>query len=508
MKKLICIFTALALLAGLCGCASDKPSYTMPDLSLETTAETSGEIFAGTGSTVLTLSAEGAEAVLAAVESQAPDYIYKEHYQTDDVLRRLDFDASVENHQYCALDENGALTAAHLAALVRANNTAWLDDEPFGLENVEDEYVQELCGLIVEVVDRMAESYPDLDLDRIYCNLGNLKILYKPGMLDYAQMNQDMIMSISQTSANILQTLKGEHAFRNVIIHETMHILQLGCVCEDIENCTRRAGICVYWGDFLLNTTDWTWLAEGSAERNMCRLTGESATTYQYKMDYICSFTLSLLLREEVEPDTIQTLCFYSDPQLLFDAFGCTTDAEKEEIVNMMITMEILQSQPNYFFLTYAEATGTDPRDEEETLNQFYYSLKPAVCITLAREFFTNLTAYIQENAIPAGDLCFLLALFESTMNQHLRYTDESRESINAPFLSAYGAMRTALFQVLEAEDPELDMAALYESYSVRSEDGSLNASFADLSPEKQEFLAERVLWLEGLRGLGVRVPF
>lgn len=99
-------------------------------------------------------------------------------------------------------------------------------------------------------------------------------------MLSYAEVSKDMVLSISKNNTEIVLNMKDENGLRNVLVHETMHIIQLGCECEDIDHCERRAGISVYWDGFTLNTTDWTWFVEGSAERNMCNLTGEDATTY------------------------------------------------------------------------------------------------------------------------------------------------------------------------------------------------------------------------------------
>lgn len=70
---------------------------------------------------------------------------------------------------------------------------------------------------------------------------------------------------------------------------------------------------------------------------------------------------MSLLLKDDVDADNMETLCFYSDPDMLFDAFSCETQEQKDEILNMMITMEVLQMQPEAFFLKLIEETGVGP---------------------------------------------------------------------------------------------------------------------------------------------------
>lgn len=505
MKKITVTILAIALLVSLCACKKEKAE--LPKLDTNFTGRQVTYTFADNPAEYINLSADGAATVLEAVASQQPDYVDKDLYQLEEVKSRLNFDATVEIHQHNALDAAGNLTAQHLAELVKANNEEFLADKPFGFENVKDEeYILALCTVIVDTVNAMCETYPDIDWQRVYCNLGNLKILYDVGMLSYAQVNDKLVLAISKHNTSIVLNMKGEDAFCNVLVHEAMHLIQIGCTCEQIENCTRRCGICIYWEDFKLNTTDWGWMFEGAAERNMCNLTGGKATTYQYKMDYLCSFTMSALLREQTQADTMETLHFYDDPQLLFDAFGCETEEEREELLCAVIAMNTFQMQPERFMDAYAEKYGTDLRQDEDALNDFCFRTKIPVCITLAREFFTNLVAYLQTEDVTTDDLFFLLNLFEGHMNQHLNFSVEYKKSINAPFVESYTAMRQALFDALEIDHPEMDMDTMYAEYQILDDENKLNASWSSLSTAKRTFLAERAQWQEELDALGVKI--
>lgn len=497
--------------AMLCGCSrlgADSKKADHPTLLKEFSEKTCDFTFQPESSEVVTLSAQGAEAAWEVISQQTGDYQWAHLYDLEEVKKRLDFDASVESHVYCVLDENGTLSAEHLYQLVLENNAAFLADKPFGYTAVEEDYIREICDFIVMVVDAMTEKYPQLDWQRVYCNLGNLKILYDVGMLSFAQVSAEMILSISQNNTQTILNLKGEDGFSRVMTHEIMHIIQIGCACEQIENCGRRAGIAVYWDDFSLNTTDWSWLAEGSAERQMCTLTGWDAVTYQYKIDYICSMTMAVLLRDTVAPDTLDTLCFYDDPQLLFDAFGCQTQEQKDELLNMMITLQVLQMQPTNFHILYTEETGVNLLEDSDAMDQFSYSLKPAICTTLAKEFYENLLPLLQEGTLTYGDLFFLINLFEGHLNPHLNYTNEAKAQINEPFMTSYWAMRRALFDALEAEHPGMDLMALYEAYDITAMgENLLNGQLSMLPQTKLDFLAERAQWQAEQNGLGCKIP-
>lgn len=508
-RKLSTRFLALLCIVPLLfsGCTEEKKQGP-PNLITQSISSEPVYTFGTISSDPLVLSDESANAVLQLLQDIHPDYFCSPYYQMDEVKNRLSFDATVDTHQYCALNDSGILDAGHLAEIVKNNNAVFLADDPFGYKNVEPDFIEDLCEFIVYTVQQMLTKYPDIDQQRIYCNLGNLKILYDVGMLSFAEVSPDMILSISQNNTGIILNIKGEDGFTRVLTHEIMHILQIGCVCEPFPDGCRRAGIAVYWDDFLLNTTDWTWFVEGSAERNMCTLTGRDAVTYQYKMDYICSMTMSLLLRDSIQPDTLETLCFYDDPQRLFDAFGCKTEEERDELLNLMITLQILQMQPTAFYDAYKDATGINLQADEETLNAFSYSLKPAVCTTLAKEFYENLISYIQSASLTYTDLFFLINLFEGHLNPHLNYTNAEKDTINRPFMESYTKIRSALFTVLEKDNPDIPFSTLYGEYDIcAAGNGVLNAELKMLSSEKKAFLAERAQWQKDLMSLGTKVP-
>ncbi len=505
-KKILSLILSVTLLAPLSSCEEKNKSKPLPSLEIKTEGRDLNFTFSEDESEYFELSDSGAEAVLESVHAQMANYELADMYNIDETKERLDFNSAAEKHQYSALNEDGVLEASHFAELVFANNEKFLADKPFNYITIDDSKVKDICKFIVRIVGEMKEKYPDIDWDRVYCNLGNLKILNKNGTLSYAQVTEKHVLIISEHNNNALLAMKGEGGFPRVLIHEIMHIIQVGCDCEEVTSQGRRAGISVSWDDLSWNTTDWLWLVEGSAERNMCNLTGMESVTYQFKMDYICSFTMSVLLRDSVSADTMETLCFYDDPELLFSAFGCESEEERDELLRMMITMDIMQTQPDNFFLLYKEKTGVDISDIEER-NQFSITLKPAVCVSLAKEFYENLVPFIQKNDVSLNDLFFLLNCFEGHLNQHLDFANESKAEINEPFIIAYTAMRNSLFEALSADNPDMDFEALYGEYEISSAENTVNASLNMLSEDKRSFLLERSEWQNSLKDLGVKVP-
>ena len=325
-------------------------------------------------------------------------------------------------------------------------------------------------------------------------------------MLAYAQVNEELVLSISQNNIIIAQSQLGDNGFRNILVHELMHIIQVGCMCENLEGTSRRAGISVYWDDFSLNTTDWTWLIEGAADRFTSKITGDDAITYKYKVDYICSYNMSILLRDSVNADAIETLTLYDDPKLLFDAFGCETQEEREEVLKLLISTEILQTQPELFYDKCAENTGYNPAVSQEEKDNFGYYLKADIGVSLSREFYENLVDFIQHNEVSLNDVFFLINLFEGHLNQHMKFNKEEQKEFNQKFFEKYNILRDEFFKKLAKDNPGMDFDSLYDDYKIVS-DNNLNADLNMLPATKREFLIERAQWQKDNLALGVKVP-
>ncbi len=503
--KIIAICVAVAIILSIF--IKDEKETEFPVLNSVFAEQNYVLNFASQPSQTIKLSNESATKMHEIIEQIEVGYQYADLYDLPEVEKRLDFDSSVNEHQSTLLN-NETLNAEYLSQLVVKNNEKYKPEMSFKFEDVEQEFIDEICKLIVRVVDIMQEQYPNIDWNRVYCNLSNLKILYEPGMLAYAKVKEDLVLSVSKSNISIAQLKLGDNGYRDVLVHEIIHIIQLGCLCEHIENCGRRAGISVYWDDFSLNTADWTWLVEGAAERFTCNVTGDDAVSYQYKVDYVCSYNLSIFLRDDVASDTIEKLTFYDNPELLFEAFGCRSQHQRDEVLKMMISTEILQTQPEKFYELCKEKTGYNPGESQQEKDEFGYYLKADICISLAKEFYENLVDFLCNNKVTCNDLLFLINLFEGHLNQHLKYNKENLKMFNEDFIKQYNIMRDKLFEMLSNDNPKMNFVILYNEYSIFDDNKEkLNADLTMLPESKRDFLIERAQWQKDNLSLGEKVP-
>ena len=173
-KRIFQILSLLLVMALFSACGSTGSPSKRPQLHTDFSQKENTFSFEAVSSEKLHISQKSAAAVLDVISQIQPEYEWEALYQLEEVNSRLDFDASVENHRFSALNTAGKLDAAHLASLVKENNDAFLATKPFGYQSVEDDYIADLCDFIVRIVQIMAEKYPDVDWPRVYCNLGDL----------------------------------------------------------------------------------------------------------------------------------------------------------------------------------------------------------------------------------------------------------------------------------------------------------------------------------------------
>ena len=483
------LLSAAMLLISFSACSVNgrharDPKSQNADLTFSSEEKTYPYSFLSTEGEQIGVSEDAAEAFYETLDAVSPVFPMYEYFGLEETMERLSWYTPVAAHQGSALDENGNLTAAHLVEIVKENNSAWFETRPKSFfTEPSPEYLLSICTLIVDTVNAMRQRVPDIDWQRVYCNLSDLKVYYKSSCLSLAQVTEDMALEMGDAMLSIGAMTFGDHTVRNTLIHEILHILQLGCRCEQIPHCTRRAGVCCYYDDLDNNNLDWNWLFEGSAEKGSSLLTGDDTITYSGYIGYIQSLNVATFLREDLPAHYAEQISFYPGADRLFDLFYCETDADD--------AVDIMQDHPDGFMRPYCEDYGLDAEDDE-VLNDVSFKLKPAVCIVFAKTFFRTLTAYLcGDSAADASDVYCILRLFEASMCRHLRQGESAHPGVNDVFYAAYFPLREAFFGMFASQENAPTMQA-YLSYGYFAEAGVINASLKFLPEAKRRFVAER----------------
>lgn len=419
------------------------------------------------------------------IMSQTVEYPYPELFDYEEAINGIKSGFTVKEHACSALDLNGKLTVDYLVEIVKENSNTYVEEkETKVFKTVNEDLLRGICKVLVETTQNVLEQYPDIDKERVYCNLGNLKIVEKSSALDFAAIEPGMVLHVNRNTASMVDIFTSSNMY-NVLVHETMHIIQYGCECENVEGCIRRCGLAYAYSDREQDYSDWMWLVEGSAERMACLHDKVEPMTYQNLVNYILSLDLAILLKEEMPANYVETICFYNDLDKLFDSFDAKTKEEKQEIYHMIYALEIIQMIPTDVKEAYAKIYSKEYTAEEADV--FNNKVKRSVVKTLTKRFYNNLATALMEQSVTQNDVLFLLNLFESTINYHILFESQNHKAYNAEFERWYCVVQSNFFDCIT--NISLEDYKAYQSYD---DTKTICASMKWLEQAKCDFLIEK----------------
>lgn len=478
---------AVVLIAGtLCACGKKK-GFSSEDFqnSNQNTAVVTHSFSESDDSGKVTYDKVALQNFQTNLMAQTVEYPYPEMFNYEEAIGGIKSGYTVDKHACSALDSSGKLTVEHLVEVVKNNNKVYLKELNSSIvKDVNEELIKQICTILVNTTQNVLKKYPDIDRERVYCNLGNLKILERGGALDFAAVEPGMILHVNRNTSDMVDLFTSSNMY-NVLVHETMHIIQYGCECEEVEGCVRRCGLAYAYSAREQDYSDWTWLAEGSAERVACLQDNVEPMTYKTFVNYILSLDLAVVLKEDLTADYIETVNFYNDLDRLFGAFDAKTEEEKREIYHMIYSLEIMQVMPADVKEAYAKIYGQEYTDEvrDHVNNQ----VKRPIVKSMTKRFYNNLATALMNQSITKNDVLFLVNLFDSTMDYHVLFESEKYQEYNKEFKVWYAAVQNEFFQCLTNVS-----VADYEAYQSHDDSKTVNASMKWLDETKRMFLLEK----------------
>lgn len=418
------------------------------------------------------------EAALAAfveeLKQNTAEYGYDKLFDIEKSLEGLTGHTPVATHPYSALDSNGNLTKDHYYEVVKKNTEEYLKTKPMMIKAVDDATMREVCEVIVDVVNEVLSTFPDIDRERVYCTLAQVKVGYHMTSTAYAYVDEEMFVHVNKSFSNLAQGAD-EDGFYRIMIHETMHLIQIGCLCEHEQINGRRLGVSYYYNDWETQYADWTWLGEGSAERMSNLYTGKRSITYPENIGVIQTMDVLAALREELPANYVETICYYDDVDKVFSLFDACT---REEVCRMMYAFEIALEEPGSLETDYPRLYGTSWTEDEAEKVKF--TLKNMALTTLTKQFFCELCNVIRENNLTKNDVMFLLDLYESSMGQMTRMGLNRYQKYSTGFAEWYRPVRESFFGLFE----NLSKAD-FNTYEAGNGKTGINASLSWLPESK-----------------------
>ncbi len=436
-------------------------------------------------STPISLSDESLTEFESYLSTVKPAYEYSDLYAIDENLELYKNNVSpVKKHAH-NVRKDGKLDSTKLYNLVLNNNKAFLEDEDT-LSNMyktpSNDDIKLYCDAICKVLTLYEKNYPEIDMDRVCCNLYDLKILYPISNLSLASVDADNIFYFSEEQIeNAKLLLDTEDPFKTTFYHEMVHLCQISCDCYNTDNLFWRQGINA---DF--DVTDqpdalcWYWFTEASAEMTMANTIDESYTTYKSYIGYANSVAYVTLLQDDVEYRDILTLSFSNDINDLYKIFDVQTEEEKLEIIKMMYSIEILQTQPAEFDYAYEKKYGKPlNRDDEAEDRNFAIDIKDDALLSLTKIFYRNLARQVNNGDVTLEDALYLIRIWEAKLGYHTACEVYGYVARFEDFYSDYLEIQEKFFTLL-GKDNELsadELNVLLENYSINIQQGAVKKS-------------------------------
>lgn len=428
----------------------------------------------------------------------ATPYTYEEFYQIPQALNYANTHPrqTITTHTHSInLNSEGLFDAQTITDAVLKNNEAYLNSDTISgyrkasLNELSTSEINAISEVIAEALNyEIANSPVEINMDELRCVVGNLKMFSSPSTSN-AYVNNDDCLVVSPNMLDVVQLMDQDRdAKRDVLIHEAKHLIQKSCE-DNLKDNNIQVGVSREYGELSVNPLNWQWFYEASAEETMDNQTGNGPITYQYLVSYLDSISMATILDDNVAANTTEYLCFQKDPEKLFEQFGCDSEAEREELIKMMYTIDVLQNERDDFYAQYNPVYGELASEDE--LVQLQRDFKVSVCETLTKKFYENLSNYLEQHPTTIDDTFYLIRAFEGDINSHLDCANAEKLDHNQDFMDYYVGVQDNFFQSL-ADSNGLtieDVTERFNTYTPTQE----NAEKLSIDSAKKDFIIERM---------------
>lgn len=404
-------------------------------------------------SAAVQLDDSGVSLVDEALSAVPVRYEYSDLYDIPAARARYQ-QASVANTTPADIIRDGRLEPQELFDTVRANNAAYLkNSEKYSAEYMEpsDEALMGYCSVIAQTVTHeLAQGGITSTYDDLAYNLSHLTI-FLAHTVENAAITEDGCMVVSPVNLENMKIISGNSdADKITIAHEAEHLLQkLSSPVLEAEGATLGYGYGLYFEDLAVNSLFHKWLFEAAAESLACACYDSGPITYQQRVGYLNSLTLALLPAEDFTLLDVERLTQQQDLEQVFRVFGCKTEAEQTELLDMLEAIDIiLEDDADFWSLYQQDVLGRTASSQERA--EVKSALTGSVCATLSKLLCRSLADALSRKAVPLSEVFTVLSVFEKDMTGHLLAVGDGASLAGDPFPEEYRAIQDAFFSVLD----------------------------------------------------------
>lgn len=340
-------------------------------------------------------------------------------------------------------------------------------------EELDDETLKKYCNILSDTINYYWDS-KYINHDAIYQKLNTLQILTGEGFFFNGSYNENNILVVNKEYITFSNT---QGSLEDVVAHESIHFIQSASpqVYDKNDSLTYGYGFSYKFKDELVNSRNFQWFYEASAEKASSISNNTEINDYPSMIGYLDSLELCALLNDNYMVNDMMQLSFTSDINDLYNAMNINN---KAEFLNMLYNIEIAQNKP--LDIRMECYNNGEPMDE----NNVGYEIKSSTLIAISKLFYQNLASAVKNHNIGLNDIAYLITVFETKMGYHSYYYDYNYYDYNILFISNYTSIQDAFFKsIANSGTYSYDEIVLYfENYSPLAIKNGNNVNNYDLN--------------------------
>ena len=411
------------------------------------------------------------------------DYPYSEYFGIDQALQAYHSLPEYVSEHGTNVIKNGVVDESALYECVLANQEQLKENQT----RLDDTTLRQICKIITDTINATIMNEGNYDLGDLNYKLSHLIVAeYKEFSYAYYNPAQNTL-GINKTSIyNLASSEPFDDVLKQVIAHETEHLLQAGSALESQErNYVMRFGPCVEFGNLKVNSLYWNWFIEGSAESLALKTTNrEDTLTYPQEVKGLEIVQLANNLSQN---GSLEKLSLQSNLENVYSYFQCNTDEDKKEILEFMYAMNLVisdsyTSSSEDFYTVYKEANNGNMIDRAS----YKTDLKESIAMTLTKQFYGNFVNYASSGTYNLEQLMHMMSIYEDELSRLLWYSNSSYRDSYIDFFEFYTQIQSLVFEQIAQQlgRSQEEIVNLYITYHLANEKGDL--SF--LPSEQQQF--------------------
>ena len=371
-------------------------------------------------------------------------------YENSDLFFTRQALDNLENITYNPISNNiitnGKVDYNKLYDIVKQNSDSFLNNNSNITKYKKINDLEEICKFIAESINDELCECDYINLNTLDQKLSDLKVFEYSEFSNGFYSQNDGILGLNLNAINS----RDGSVLRKIIHHESKHIIQANSKEEkENYNYDLRFGTSISYSNFAVNTLKWDWFFESSAE-SLTQKNGnylDSDVSYKYGIERLNRLKIASLNTSY----DLERLSFTSDINKVFDYFGCESEKDKEELINMFYAYNIFLSD-NYhsstadFYKQYEQKYGKKIDNKRD----FEYSLRGNIGITQTKIFYKSLINKINGKEVNVKDIFTLISVFENELSSETWYS--SRFDSLHSFYEDYNFIQSTFFELLASK--------------------------------------------------------